>query len=320
MLRALTVALGLVSVLTATAVAAPVLPSVGGQVLLTPTAVTGPQGTAFLAEPFLTDARGRGVERTPWLGRPLKVVAETSSTFQLSDGGQRVWLPKRNLAAKAVFPLTRDAETEALAAELGGHSVSFNGGFSTSCRVVSVYYAFMRAQAARVTQVWRVQVDGMNLSPKGGLVDADMVFNERLSSRPVLLVLDRFVNLEQTGSASGGPNYEALNVRARKLVPARCSTLPGLYASADDVRRNLSTAPLAQRPTLPTDPDQAQQALVGWTRAQVLAQYGSPNEPGRLADLLKLPAWTYGEIPYSMVHFDFSPDGRVTKASIARSP
>jgi len=47
-------------------------------------------------------------------------------------------------------------------------------------------------------------------------------------------------------------------------------------------------------PTLPNDPDAQQRALIGWTKAQVLAQYGSPNESGSLRRILKLKAWSYG--------------------------
>jgi len=88
----------------------------------------------------------------------------------------------------------------------------------------------------------------------------------------------------------------------------------------DGVYRSLSTARPFRVPTLPNDPDAQQHALIGWTKAQVLAQYGSPNEPGSLRSLLKLKAWTYVAAAYSMVWFNFGTDGRVSRAVVSRSP
>lgn len=298
---------------------APLTPRVGGSLLLMQGATTGPESSVFLAPPFLTDAQGKAVPRDPWLNHPLKVVRETASAYALSDGTKQVWLPKRNLSAKAAFPLTHDEETDRLAQELNGKIVWMNGQPGFPCEIVTGYHASVTMKNAQVDGVWRVAGDGLNLSPQGGLVDGGMITNERSSSRAILVVLREPEGLRAT-AATLDPALQDRSPELMAQAPQRCTTLPALYADADDLRRNLTTSRPTSTPALSNDLDAAEQALIGWTRAQVLAQYGIPNEEGSLAGIMKLGAWQYGGVPYGMILFKFSPEGRVTQASFSRSP
>ncbi|GBF05383.1 hypothetical protein DAERI_040143 [Deinococcus aerius] len=254
-------------------------------------------GSRTLVSAFLTDAQGRQVPRSPWLGRPLTVTAETTSAYRLSGGAGQVWLPRRNLGTKAVFPLTRDAETKALAARLSGQNVWPFGLWHVPCEVMDGFYADLTLKGARVEDVWRLQ----DLSPT------------------ILLVLGKPQGMDVLSLAYGGVNqgYEG---EARAQIPARCTTLPALYTNVAEVERRLSLSRPAPPPALPNDPAGQERALIGWTREQVYVQYGSPNEPGTRADLNRLPTWTYGAGGYDFIRVDFGPSGRVVRASIARSP
>lgn len=143
--------------------------------------------------------------------------------------------------------------------------------------------------------------------------------NERVSGQAVLVMLTPTAGVRFMAAAMN-PDLQDQSAKLMARVSQRCTELPALYASVDDVHRSLSTAPPVRAPTLPNDPDAQQRALIGWTKAQVLAQYGSPNEPGSLQSILKLKAWSYGGDAYSMVLFSFGPDDRVTKAVVSRSP
>jgi len=145
------------------------------------------------------------------------------------------------------------------------------------------------------------------------------VSNERVSGQAVLVMLTPTAGVRFMAAAMN-PDLQDQSAKLMARVSQRCTELPALYASVDDVHRSLSTAPPVRAPTLPNDPDAQQRALIGWTKAQVLAQYGSPNEPGSLQSILKLKAWSYGGDAYSMVLFSFGPDDRVTKAVVSRSP
>ncbi|WP_216320009.1 hypothetical protein [Deinococcus aestuarii] len=256
-----------------------------------------PSKDRSLVVAFLTDAEGRPVPRAPWLGRPLTVTARTASAYQLSGDSGQVWLPRRNLASKAVFPLTRDAETKALAARLNGKDVWPFGMWRVPCEVVDGFLADLTLKGARVEDVWRV----------------------RGQDQTVLVVLGRPQGMEVLSLAYGGAN-QGREGQARAQIPARCTTFPALYVNAADVDRHLSLSRPARPPTLPGGPDARERVLVGWTREQVYVQYGSPNEPGTRADLDRLPTWTYGAGGYDFIRVDFGPSGRVIRAAIARSP
>lgn len=267
---------------------------VGDHVLLTYTARVGDHS---LAPAFLTDAQGKRVPRSPWLGRPLAVTAETSSAYALTGEAGQVWLPRRNLGAKAVFLLTRDAETKALAARLNGKNVWPFGRLEVPCEVVDGFFAGLTLKSAQVKDVWRVQGQGLT----------------------VLVVLGRPQGIDVSSLAYGGAN-QGHEDEARAQIPARCTTLPALYRDVADVDRRLSLSRPARPPALPTGPDAQERALIGWTREQVYVQYGSPNEPGTRADLNRLSTWIYGAGGYDFMQVDFGPSGRVVRVAIARSP
>jgi len=267
--------------------------------------------------PALTDAQGHSVSRSPWLNRPIKVVRETGTAYLLAQGKAQVWLPKRRLETKSVFPLVQSPNTRAIAWGFSRSTVWVNGRPLLPCEVVPGYHALVTLKTARVTSVWLVKGDHLEVSPQSGLAQGDLVSNERVSGQAVLVMLTAGV---QFMAGAMNPDLQDQSAKLMTQVSKRCTELPALYASIDDVHRTLSTARPVRVPTLPNDPDAQQRALTGWTKAQVLAQYGSPNEPGSLQSLLKLKAWSYGGDAYSMVLFSFGPDGRVTKAVVSRSP
>ena len=313
MLPVLTLSLALIGAVQTSPSTMPTsyVPVVGGYVLLTENAYTA--GNVVRVTPFLTDAQGHGVPRFRWLNRPLKVLRQTASAYVLSDGAALVWLPKRNLPARAAFPLTRTRETEQIAQALASRQVSVNGQPMFPCEIVPGYKASVTLKTARVESVWQIEV-----SPQGGFVSGNEVPNRRVSSGAVLVMLRPLTGV-RTLAAQVEPSLQEHSVALMAQAPRRCTSLPGVFASADDVYRSLSTAPLPARPPLPNDPDAAQKVLIGWTRAQVLAQYGNPNEEGSLAELLKRGRWTFG-YDYGFVSFTFSPDGRVSEAYMTRSP
>lgn len=224
-------------------------------------------------------------------------MAETGSAYQLSGEAGQVWLPRRNLGAKAVFLLTRDAETKALAARLNGKNVWPFGMLHVPCEVVNGFLAGLTLKGARVEDVWRVQ----GLGPT------------------VLIVLGSPQGIEVSSLAYGGA-AQGHEGEARAQIPAHCTTFSALYANVADVDRRLSLSRPARPPALPAGPDAQERALVGWTREQVYVQYGSPNEPGTRADLNRLSTWTYGTGGYDFTRVDFGPSGRVVRVLIARSP
>ena len=299
-------------------VPAPIRPRVGGFVLLTNGAPTLPDGQARLP-PVLTDAHGQLVPRGPWLNRPLKVLRETASAYLLAQGPAQAWLPKNLLASKSVFPLLQTANTQALARELGRATVRVNGQPNFPCEVTTGYHALVTLKTARVASVWMVVGDHLNLSPQGGAASGDSGPNERGGPQAVLVMLDALSGVRFTG-AGLEENLVQQSTKLMAQVPQRCTSLAALFANTDDLHRTLSTARPVKVPGLPDNPDAQQQALVGWTKAQVLAQYGSPNEVGSLQTILKLKTWSYGADAYSTVRFTFGPDGRVMTAYVGRSP
>ncbi|PNY81545.1 hypothetical protein [Deinococcus koreensis] len=289
----------------------PYAPAVGGYVLLTESVSTA--GNVVRSTPFLTDAQGHGVSRFGWLNRPLRVLRETVSAYVLSSGTGQVWLPKRNLQAKAAFPLTRTRETEQLSQALVSQQVYVDGHPMFPCGIAPGYTAYVTLESARVESIWQIEV-----SPQGGFVSGNEVRNQRVSRAAVLVMLRPLAGVRAL-AGQPDPSLQEQSVALMAQAPQRCTRLPGVFGSADDVYRSLSLAPLPIRPPLPNDPDAAQKVLIGWTRAQVLAQYGNPNEEGSLADLLNHTHWTFG-YDYGLVSITFGPDGRVSEARIARSP
>jgi len=301
------------------AVAASVQLRVGGFALLTSGATVG-QPSRPLPAAVLMDRQGHPVPGSPWFNRPLKVVQETRSAYQLADGSSSVWLSKTKLFFKAVFPLKQTSNTEVLARQLRQGSVSLNGQPQFACESAPGYHAFVTTKAVQVRSVWSVE-DGreLNLAPQGGLIQGDLVLSKRVS-RKVLLVMLRPTAGVKFLAAELDPALQDRSAQLIRQLSARCTSLAGLYASVDDLHRTLHTGPVVAVPALPNDPDGQQQALIGWTKAQVLAHYGSPNEAGSPADLFKLNTWTLGGDAYSQVIFDFGPDGKVRRATVARSP
>jgi len=269
--------------------------------------------------PALTNAQGHPVSRSPWLNRPIKVVRETSTAYLLAQGKAQVWLPKRRLETKSVFPLVQSPNTRAIARGFSRSTVWVNGRPLLPCEVVPGYHALVTLKTARVASVWLVKGDHLEVSPQSGLAQGDLVSNERVSGQAVLVMLTPTAGVQFMAGAMD-PDLQDQSAKLMTQVSKRCTELPALYASIDDVHRTLSTARPVRVPTLPNDPDAQQRTLIGWTQAQILAQYGSPNEPGSLQSILKLKAWSYGGDAYSMVLLSFGPDGRVTKAVISRSP
>jgi len=292
-------------------------PVVGGFVLLTDGAAL-PHGEPR-AVPTLTDAQGRPVSRSPWLNRPIQVVREMDTAYLLAQGQAHVWLPKRRLETKSVFPLVQTLNSRAMAQKFSRATVSVNGQPLLPCEVVAGYHALVTLKTARVASTWFVMGNRLEVSPQGGLAQGDLVSNERVSGQAVLVMLTPTTGVRFMGAALD-PELQNQSAKLMARVSQRCTELPALYASTDDVYRSLSTARSVRVPTLPNDPDAQQHALIGWTKAQVLAQYGSPNEPGSLGSILKLKAWTYGADAYSMVWFNFGADGRVSRAVVSRSP
>ena len=121
-------------------------------------------------------------------------------------------------------------------------------------------------------------------------------------------------------SAALNSSLERRSAALMAQAPKRCTRLSVLYASAGDLRRNLSLSAPPAVPPREGDPDKAEKILLSLTKTQVLVLYGSPNEPGTLPDILKLPHWSYGSGGYDDIQIDFGAAGRVTRAVIARSP
>ena len=297
---------------------APIRPQVGGFVLLTDTASSGPN-LPPLAVPVLTNVQGQAVPRGRWLNRPLKVVRESGTAYLLAQGNDQVWLPKLKLSSKSVFPLQKDANTAAISRALSRGAVSVNGQPFFQCEVVPGYHALVTPKIARVASVWAVEADTLPLSPQSGLSYGDAYPETRVSSEALLVMLTPTAGVKFL-AAELEPNLQEQSAQLIAQVSRRCTSLAGLYANTDDLYRTLSTAPPVKVPTLPNDPDAQQRALIGWTKAQVLAQYGSPNELGSLSTILRLNAWNYGSDAYSIMRFTFGPDDRVKTAYIARSP
>lgn len=300
----------------------PPRPHVGGMVLLSEGATAGPNGRFVREPPFLLDGSGRAAQRGPWLNRPLKVIQETTTAYVLDDGTGQYWayLPKRNLEKKAVFPLVSDnAMTQRIAAELVGKRVWVNGRPVFPCEIVNGYHAAVMLESARVLSVWQLDAPGVNVSPQGGLVDGGSLRNERVGTTTTLVMLGEPEKL-RANSASMEPKLAGQSAQLLSQAPQRCTTLPAVYATYEDVRRNLTV----QRPPKLNVPPQSaawvEKFLIRKTRAQILATYGSPNEEGSLAAVMSLPVWNYGDVPYASMAFAFDDAGRVGKASIATSP
>lgn len=302
--------------------------SVGDQVLLTGAAVVKPLplavGTGLRQLDLFTDERGRPVERRSWLNRPLKVVNRAAQMYTLSNGSSLVRLAKSKLAVSAMFPLSQDPETRELAGEFVGKTVWGNGGLHAPCEIVDGYHAEVEMRSARVVGVWRLRADGLLLSPRGGLVDDDPTQQKRVSSAALLVMLDNPQAIKVTAG-----NFEvSLGSQLRQLnaqVPERCAALPLLYANANDLRRNLTRRLPLALPTLPKNFEAIPQTLVGWTRAQVLARFGNPNQPGTLAELLQRSLWDYGSGTYEGGLYDgliftFGTDGQVKVVQTSRRP
>jgi len=291
---------------------------VGGFVLLTNTAFLGPN-LPPLDVPVLTDAQGHAVSRGRWLYRPLKIVRESGSAYLLAEGREQVWLPKLKLSSKSVFPLQQNANTAALARNFGRGAASVNGQPFFQCEVTPGYHALVTTRTARVASVWRIEADALHVAPQGWLNYGTAYPDTRVSGEAVLVMLTPTAGVKFLG-AELDSGLQEQSVKLMAQVSRRCTALAGIYANTDDLYRTLSTASPVKVPTLPNDPDAQQRALIGWTKAQVLAQYGSPNELGGLRTLLSLSHWTYGTDAYSIVRFTFGPDGRVNTAYVARSP
>ncbi|MGY2896951.1 hypothetical protein [Deinococcus sp. UYEF24] len=267
-----------------------------------------PYGVPLMA-PTLTDAQNHVVPSSPWLNRPLKVVRETETAYQLAEGKAQVWLPKQLLETKSAFPLSQTLNSRAIARELNRATVSVNGQPLFPCEVVAGYHALVTLKTARVASVWSVE---------GGSQGAVMA-NQRPRTQAVLVMLTPTAGVRFMAAALDS-NLQDQSAKLMAQVSKHCTALPALYASVDDLHRVLSTAPAVHVPTLPNDPDAQQRALIGWTKAQILAHYGSPNEPGTLKAILKLRAWSYGEDAYSTVQFHFNVKDQVDSALVGRSP
>ncbi|TSA87892.1 hypothetical protein FNU79_01190 [Deinococcus detaillensis] len=305
----------------------------GSHVLLTGTVITqagANQGTGnakpvYLTQPALTDIRGQPVAAQPWLNTPLTVKSQTAAAYILSGGQTVLLLPKRNLATRAVFALVKDKETQALAGEFVSRMVWPNGRLHGPCEIAAGYHADAEARRARVVGVWRVQAlgfaagSGLSLSPQGGLVQGDMVHNERVSASSLFV---QFSGLEEIKALSAvlDSSLQDQSAKLMALAPQRCTHLGVQCASADDLRRSLSLSAPPAHPPREGDPDKAEKALLGQTRQQVLALYGSPNELGTLEQILKLPRWNYGAGGYDNMQIDFGMDRRVIRAAITRIP
>ena len=306
----------------------------GSQILLTGPVITqaganrgtGNAKAVYLIQPSLTDRRGQPIPAEPWLNTPLTVISQTAAAYTLSNGSTSVTLSKRNLAAKAVFPLVQDGETRALADEFLNRTGWPNGRLDGPCEIVPGYHADVDASRATVVGVWRVQVrgfpagPGISLSPQGGLVWGDMVQGERVTASPIFVQFGQLQGVK-TFSASMEPGLQDQSAKLMALAPQRCTALGVLqYASANDLRRSLRLVAAPAAPPREGNPDRAEKLLLSQTREQVLSIYGSPNEPGTLANILKLPHWSYGAGAYDDIQIDFGVDGRVSKVRIARSP
>lgn len=289
----------------------------GGYVLLTDGAAL-PHGMPRTI-PILTDAQGHPVSRSPWLNRPIKVIRETGTAYVLAQGTSQAWLPKQSLVTKSVFPLVQTPNSRAIAREFSQAAVWVNGQPLLPCEVVAGYHALVTLKTARVASVWFVKGDQLEVSPQSGLAQGDLVSNERVIGQAVLVMLSPTAGVRFMAAALD-PSLQDQSAKLMTRVSERCTELPALYASIDDVYRTLSTTRPVRVPTLPNDPDAQQRALIGWTKAQVLAHYGSPNEPGSLRSILKLKAWSYGSDAYSEVQLRFGADDRVNSAVVGRSP
>jgi len=145
-------------------------PVVGRFVLLTDGAAL-PHG-APRTVPTLTDAQGRPVSRSPWLNRPIKVVRETGTAYLLAEGKSQVWLPKRQLETKSVFPLVQTTNSRAMAQKFGRSTVWVNGRPLLPCEVVPGYHTLVTLKTARVASVWVVNGDRLEVSPRAGWLRA----------------------------------------------------------------------------------------------------------------------------------------------------
>ncbi|MFB9992407.1 hypothetical protein ACFFLM_10565 [Deinococcus oregonensis] len=210
-------------------------------------------------------------------------------------------------------------ETQQIGSELVGKRVWFNGQRQLPCEIVPGYHASVFVDSARVLSVWQLDASGVNVSPQGGLVDGGSIQNEQMGTSTTLVMLGEPQHIRFAG-ASLDSSLEAQSARLIAQAPQRCTTLPAIYASSEDVRRNLVTSAPQKLTGMPQSAHQLEQWLVGKTKKQLLATYGSPNEQGSLAAIMALPTWHYGDVPYASMVFTFDTAGRVSKALIATSP
>ncbi|MDB5046109.1 MAG: hypothetical protein JWQ08_2159 [Deinococcus sp.] len=300
----------------------PPMPHIGGWMLLTEGATAGPEGQTIRQPPFFLDGAGRPTVRGPWLNRPLQVVGETATSSVIHDekGLHEIYLPKRNIEKKAAFPLTAaNTETQRLASELVGKRVWFNGQPQFPCEIVHGYHAQVLAESARVLSVWQLDPAGVNVSPQGGLVDGGSIQNDRMGTTTTLVMLGEPKICRPSVPAWNRSKLDTrLNceVKHRNAAP-RC---PPFYASSENVRRNLVTSSPQKLSGMPQSAAQQERWLVGKSRKQILATFGSPNEPGTLAAIMGLPIWHYGAVAYASIVFTFDAAGKVFKAVIATSP
>jgi len=205
--------------------ATPSRPVVGGFVLLTDGAAL-PHGEPRTV-PALTDAQGRPVSRSPWLNRPIQVVRETGTAYLLAQGQAQVWLPKRRLETKSVFPLVQTLNSQAMAREFSRATISVNGQPLLPCEVVAGYHALVTLKTARVASIWFVKGHLLEVSPQSGLAQGDLVSNERVSGQAVLVMLTPTTGVRFMGAALD-PDLQTQSAKLMARVSQRCTELPAL--------------------------------------------------------------------------------------------
>lgn len=193
------------------------------------------------------------------------------------------------------------------------------GGLNYACRLGGedgVNFQLRPEQPLKITQVYRIQGRLPGVSHRNTF-SAGMLFSDEPvpAANPLLIAFGAPAWKVAGGSGSG-------YLENRNRAPGVCKTgfLPLLDQGGLD--RHLShTAlpawPFAQRwnQTL----GKANPFYRGWTRDDIRTAFGSPDEPGTLAQLMNLSTWTYRGPMAEFYAFTFQ-KGRVVRAVEAHMP
>ena len=193
------------------------------------------------------------------------------------------------------------------------------GSLNYACRLNepgSVNFQLLPGQALQVAQVYRIQGTLPGVSHRNTFGAGTLFTDEPVEAVQPLLIEFSAPGWKATGG--GGSGY----LENTRRAPSVCRTgfLPLLDQGGLD--RNLSHAPLASRPweqRWKQPQGQAPLFYRGWTKNDIRIAFGSPDEPGTLAQLNALDLWTYAGPMAEFYRFTFRA-GRVVRAEEGHMP